>query len=126
MTGIHTKNPDCAHEWEWDDDAAHPLQWCKKCGGYLDEDEAMETKADTRAYGPADFGNFKTGKREVKVEERYESATVRLSQDDTARMIENAIRAQYNINYDYKITITFLNPDRTEDAVDVVVERKLP
>lgn len=85
----------------------------------------MTEKEKTRALGPDDFGSFKTVKREIKAEHLFTTATVRLSQDDTARMIERAIRSQYNIGFDHTVKVSFLDPNRSDDAVDVVVERKL-
>ncbi|PZQ95147.1 MAG: hypothetical protein DI533_20060 [Cereibacter sphaeroides] len=85
-----------------------------------------EGTAEAREYGPRDFGNFSQSTRRVEIEEKIETASVRLSADDAARMIETAIRTQYRITHDYSVMVTFLDLNRSDEACVVEVTRKLP
>lgn len=69
--------------------------------------------------------NFEEKKKKIEV--TVQEGTVVLSQNIVAGLVMSHIRSSHrNVNMNDKIKVTFLDPNRTNDAVSVTVTRGEP
>lgn len=67
--------------------------------------------------------SFKRDKRKVTIEEQYEHVTLMIHESEAKSIIERSIRAEFNLDYLYKIDVQFRDLERGDDACSVEITK---